>query len=397
MLLSDVAARAGRALDILQVATDLSESLVGRFADSCAVYLLGPGGLERVSVAKLGADLPEDRIVVSTDAPVPLAAAYRSGRPLVARWTDELMDAYGMSGELRRADAERPTHTVLVAPVVVASEVVAVLQFGASGDRAVFGEDDVALAVEIAARAARPIENALRYRNEHLMAESLREAVLPERSPRLSGLEIDTYYRPAASWAGVGGDWYDAFEVDGHGVVVLGDVMGKGVTAALVMTEIRNALRAYAISDPEPAAVISRLRRFLQHYNSDTLVTLAYVLIDPSTGLATVSHAGHPPALHVTPGSEPQWVGGHGPLLAALTTDMDEEVVSVLLGPADRLLLYSDGLVESRQVPVARGMQELADQLRDDPTVPLDALVSKVDPSADDDITILSVGLQLSA
>ncbi len=393
LLLAEVAARAGRALDLFQVAHDLSDTLVGHFSDSCAVYLTGPEGLERVSVAKAGTEIPEDRIVVAPDSTVPVAVAYRTGRAHLRPLTPELLDDYGVSGAVRDADSRQPTHTVLAVPVVVAAEVVAVLQFGAAGDRPAFDAEDVVFATDIAERAARPIENALRYRNEHLMAESLREAILPERSLRLRGLRIETFYRPAAARAGVGGDWYDAFEVDGRCVIVLGDVMGKGITAAKVMTEVRNAIRAYALSDPDPAAVLSRLRRYVENYISDTLVTLAYVLVDPRTGEASVSHAGHPPALHLSAGREPQWLAGQGPLLAALIAPGREEVATVTLAPHERLLLYSDGLVESRRLPLGQGLAKLAASVQAAPNETLDTLVAAVDPAADDDISIISVEL----
>ena len=119
---------------------------------------------------------------------------------------------------------------------------------------------------------------------------------MPESIPELDGLAMGAYYEPGGSGVEVGGDWYDVLPLrDGRVVVALGDVMGKGVAAAIVMGQVRAALRAYALIDPEPGVVLSRLDALVTSLGIDEqIVTVAYGVTDPGRQRLSLALAGHP-------------------------------------------------------------------------------------------------------
>ncbi|MDP9443203.1 MAG: serine/threonine-protein phosphatase [Actinomycetota bacterium] len=197
----------------------------------------------------------------------------------------------------------------------------------------------------------------------------------------------------------MGGDWYDVLELaDGSVAVALGDVMGKGVPAAIVMGQVRSALRAYALLDPSPGLVLGRLDVLVSSLaEPEQIVTVAYGLVDRDRRSLTLALAGHPPPLRV-PSAGPPVVTAPvvGPPLGLgggpwphTTIDLTDEAT---------VLLYSDGLVESRSTPFAAGLTGLCEHIdevesrRRNPRelcVRLGALVST--RHADDDVTMLAL------
>jgi anti-sigma regulatory factor (Ser/Thr protein kinase) len=206
----------------------------------------------------------------------------------------------------------------------------------------------------------------------------------------------------------VGGDWYDALRLpDGRLGVVVGDVMGKGVRAASVMGQVRNALRGLLHADPAPATVLTRLDRLVAAMDDDEeLVTLAYGVLDPLSGRFTWSGAGHPPPLLLGADGEALYLEPGDGLPLGLGGAREE--VALDLAPGEVVLLYSDGLVESRARPLLDGLPLLQEHAawivaeggQGSPwqgPAPLDvladALVERMTGGlADDDVTLLAVG-----
>jgi anti-sigma regulatory factor (Ser/Thr protein kinase) len=222
---------------------------------------------------------------------------------------------------------------------------------------------------------------------------------MPRSLPDPAGLAFGAQYRSGGPNADVGGDWYDVLELpDGSTAVAVGDVMGKGVPAAVVMSEIRAALRAYAVLDPTPSVVLSRLDQLVaSHAVPDQIVTVAYGLVSPDRSTMTLGIAGHPPPLVIPQGGPARILDGVlGPALglgAGPWPDFDLE-----LAPNTTLLLYSDGLVAARDRDLFSGLDELLAHVADLPhrrrrprelCARLSELMSR--DLSDDDVTILAL------
>ena len=157
-------------------------------------------------------------------------------------------------------------------------------------------------------------ERASLFEREHTTAETLQRSLLPDRLPSVPGIILDARYLPVTRNMEIGGDWYDAFRLpDGRLAVAAGDVMGKGLSAAAGMGRVRNALRALALTDPRPAAVLAGLDRLFTATELDEQVTtVAYLVFDPVSGEGLAGNAGHPPPLLMSRTAAPAGPGRGG-------------------------------------------------------------------------------------
>ena len=199
------------------------------------------------------------------------------------------------------------------------------------------------------------------YEREHTIAETLQRSLLPERLPRIEGLEIAARYLPAARGTAIGGDWYDALErPDGRVALVVGDVVGHGLRAATFMGQLRNAFRAYGVAEASPAEVMARVNRLVLSGDEEAMATVLYLVLDRETGEIRFASAGHPPPLVLAPDGVHFLEGGRSVPIGAAEPGVFREATAVL-PPGASLLLYTDGLVERRDVPLERRLDELAD------------------------------------
>lgn len=257
---------------------------------------------------------------------------------------------------------EMGIRSMLGVPLIVEGELLGVLHVGSLTPRT-FSRSDAALLELAAARVAPGIERARLFdalEREHRAAVALQRSLLPDTLPDLVDVDVAARYLPARDE--VGGDWYDVFPVRGDGVaIVIGDVVGHGVRAAAVMAQLRIALRAYALDGYDPAAVLERLDRLLQLSHRNSMATVVLAILDPSEGELRLASAGHPPPLIVGAGRD----GGAAfvetpvfPPLGARPHPSYEET-AIALGPDETVLLYTDGLVEERGVPLSDGLERL--------------------------------------
>jgi serine phosphatase RsbU (regulator of sigma subunit)/anti-sigma regulatory factor (Ser/Thr protein kinase) len=277
--------------------------------------------------------------------------------------------------------------------------------------------------VELAARAAVCIDNARLYRREHERALILQRSLLPPGDPEASGLDIACRYLPGNANTGrpseVGGDWFDVIELPGHRTaLVVGDVMGRGLRAAVAMGELRTAVRTLAQLDIEPAEVLSQLdeiarglgapggvqqatraaRRPREADLSEVyLATCVYAVYDSVTRRCTFANAGHLPPVLVEPG-EPALMLDVPPGMPLGVGGEPFEEVEVELPEGALLALYTDGLVESRDHPLDEGLQAFVSALSD-PTQPLEDVCDHVLNTLDthhgeDDIALLMARVQ---
>src|SRR4051794_32069357 len=262
-----------------------------------------------------------------------------------------------------------------------------------------FGTQQRWLLSSLAIQVTQALRKGLTYQAEHSTAEQLQRSLMPRSLPDLPGLALGSHYRPGGLNSDVGGDWYDVISLpDGSTGIALGDVMGKGATAAITMSEMRSALRAYAVLDPSPSVVLARLDALTSSQTEgDQLVTVAYGVVAADRATLRLALAGHPPPLMLTPG-EPVRVLPEGPGSALGVGAGPWPEATVELVPGRVLLFYSNGLVESRDRDLSSGIEELAVHLADIPDrraqprelcARLAALMT--DEHTDDDVTLLAV------
>ena len=197
---------------------------------------------------------------------------------------------------------------------------------------------------------------ALLLDRERAIAETLQRALLPERLPEVEGVRLAAHFEPATGH--VGGDWYDAVELAAVELALaIGDVAGKGIPAAALMGELRGGLRAGVLAGGEPQETLRVLDRMTVH--AGHMATAALVLLDPATGALRHSSAGHLPPAVVAEGGAVRFLtaGASTPLLAY---DPTAGFGSDRLGPGERLILYTDGLVERRREPIDESLRRFA-------------------------------------
>ncbi|MEV0437600.1 fused response regulator/phosphatase [Streptomyces spectabilis] len=246
----------------------------------------------------------------------------------------------------------------------------------------------------LAHATARVAEQLFMYEKERHVALTLQRSFLPARLPRTPGAEVVVRYEPASREAEIGGDFYAALPTPAGVLTGIGDVVGHSLDAATVMVELRHALRAYCVEDPDPGALTERLDRMLQRYHPDVTATLCLALVDPASGRARIANAGHIPPLVVRDAGTADYVRARGPLLGLGLPRPG--TVDVRLTPADRLLMVTDGLIETRGTDLAVSMEHLRVAAAGAPhgvAALCDTLFECFGRERDDDIALLALRL----
>lgn len=267
--------------------------------------------------------------------------------------------------ELDTADVVNPIlrdigiHSMLGVPLIVQGDLIGVLHVGSLTPRE-FTPGDAALLELAAGRVAPAIERARlldALNQQRRAAEALQRGLLPASLPQLPDVDVAVRYVPARDE--IGGDWYDVVALRGGKVAItIGDVAGHGIRAAALMAQVRAALRAYALDDPQPSSVLARLDRYLQHTHGLAMATVVHAVVDPLAGAVTFSSAGHPPPVIVGPdGARALDLPVAPPLgVRPFPVFADTEVA---FGDDETVLLYTDGLVERRGESLGDGIDRL--------------------------------------
>jgi sigma-B regulation protein RsbU (phosphoserine phosphatase) len=213
------------------------------------------------------------------------------------------------------------------------------------------------------------------------LSRTLQRTLIPPTPPHIPGLDVAAVYRPAGNGEEVGGDFYDIFQVSDHAwVIVIGDVCGKGVEAAIVTALVRHTLRAVVMRHPLPSDALRELNKVLLVHSSDRFCTagLVWLRFDGAAWTATVSVGGHPLPLLIRPGADPQPLGKPGSLIGAVDVPRFHDAAQ-LLAPGDSLLLYTDGVTEGRAGDEFYGEQRLYASVRANAAAPGGAAASAAD------------------
>ena len=430
-LLNEAGSRIGTSLDLETTARELLDVAVPHFCDLASVDLYqallsgaedlagttdGSGEVRRVAFASAVSDAPVamagDDDVAPGDGPVSVGAVHRYRFSSASARALRTAQPQVLDGDSGHDFGGGLVQSTLVVPMVARDVVLGLVQFSRAKGSEPFTERDRMLAEELAARAAIFIDNARLYRREHERALMLQRSLLPPDDPEAAGLDIACRYLPGSMETEVGGDWFDVIELPGHRTaLVVGDVMGRGLRAAVAMGELRTAVRTLAMLDLEPAEVLSaldevvsglgapargRTRRAKNHGDADLaevyLATCVYVVYDAVTRRCTIANAGHLPPVVVEPGETPLLLELPRGVPLGVGGEPFEEV-EVELTDGSLLALYTDGLVESRSHPLDEGLDAFRVSLAG-PARPLEDVCDHVLATLDtahgeDDIALL--------
>jgi putative methionine-R-sulfoxide reductase with GAF domain len=255
---------------------------------------------------------------------------------------------------------ERGIRALLGVPLLAGGKVIGVLHIGSLSDRT-FGPQDAELLQMAADRAALALYS-LMAQDDALAAVALQRSLLPTALPAVPGLDMAARYVTGSGT--VGGDWYDVFVLpDGRLGVVVGDVAGSGLEAAVIMGRMRSALRAYALEAADPATTLRLLDRKIQYFEPGAMATVLYGLYTPGTGEFTISSAGHLPPVLAAPGAPGALVHLQPDPPIGTADDRQRRSTTVVIPPGALLCCFTDGLVERRDRVIDRGIDIVADAL----------------------------------
>ncbi len=284
----------------------------------------------------------------------------------------------------------------LMVPLRIRDRVFGVLGIATDDPTRLYTEFDVTTALELGRRGAIGLENAHSFAREHRVATTLQRALLPSSLPDVAGVRFSFAYSAAASGDGeaVGGDWYDAFPVEGGRIALsVGDVAGHGVEAAVTMGIVRQSIRAAALDLHAPKDVLARANRIITLEHTHPMITALYGLYNPRTRELTYSVAGHPPPVALRADGTIEALNGTGPPMGDAFDEVLLEQRHMVLSEGTTLVFFTDGLIEyGRDVIAAerRLHDVLAARAFLDHENPAQAIIDAVlDAPQRDDIAVL--------
>jgi PAS domain S-box-containing protein len=368
--LQQATAMLAEALDVEQVVeviTEVGRTAIGALRSAVALLEDDKLGLRVVNPSGLAPAGPDGAgVPLTLDTPSVMTRAIATRRPVLIADPEELRkqfdtsaggdgsvdDAGSRGGVLDTGDEQ----AWVGLPLLAAGMPLGALRFSFGKPRTILEEERVFLEA-LAGQCALAVERAEMYEKEHTAAVTLQRSLLPGELPSVPGLSLDARYLPRST--DVGGDWYDVFRLpDRRLAVAVGDVMGKGLLAAAGMGRVRNALRALALTDPRPAAVLAGLDRlFTATELEEQVTTVSYLVIDPETGEGQAGNAGHPPTLLLAPGALPVLDGAEAGTPLGWASPRRQHAFR--LPPGSTAVFYSDGLVENRMRGIDAGLDEL--------------------------------------
>jgi PAS domain S-box-containing protein len=410
--MADASRALASSMDYGETLKQVTRLAVPRIADWCAVNVLNERGeIERVAVHHSDPDKLAIADQLARD--YPLMPDADRGVPEVIRtgesriFTDiqpDALTAHARDERHRELLLAIDPSAVIIVPMIGAAGPVGAVTLATSESLRRLSEADISLAERLARRAGTAVEHARLYTARTEIARALQSALLPASLPEIAGVDVEALYSPAGELNDVGGDFYDVFPYGAAGwMLVIGDVCGKGASAAAVTALARHTLRAAAMSDHSPAGMLAMLHEALrvQPLGRD-LCTVCLVALAPTGDHAalTIALAGHLPPLLVDPDGTVTRLGSHGTLLGVFDP-VELSETEACLKPGQTLILYTDGIVEAGQGQRSLGEQGLTELCSGSAELPLGALLERMQQAASeradgrlrDDIALMAVRL----
>jgi serine phosphatase RsbU (regulator of sigma subunit) len=351
-------------------------------ADTAAVLLLDSPTGQLVATAAAG--LEEE---VRQGVRIPVGRGF-AGR-IAATREPVILDRVDHTTVLNPILLDRGIRSLMGVPLIARDRVLGVLHVGSLADRR-FTRQDAELLQLAGNRAATAVQSMV-MRDDRIAATALQRSLVPSALPPVAGADLAARYIPGHG--SVGGDWYDVFILPGGNVgLVIGDVAGSGLPAAVIMGRMRSALRAYALQDPDPGQVLAQLDRKMQHFEPGAMATVLYAVLTPALDQARIASAGHPPPVLALPGQHGRLASVPPGLMIGVMAAGPRPTATLALPPGAVLCLYTDGLVERPGQPIDDGLDRLCQAVTAEPpeagcAAVTAALIGRL--SAPDDIALL--------
>jgi serine phosphatase RsbU (regulator of sigma subunit) len=359
-------------------------------ADTAAVLLLDNASGTLIATAAAG--LEEE---VRQGVRIPVGRGF-AGRVAAERRT-VIIDRVDHTTVINPILLDKGIRSLMGVPLTAAGQVLGVMHLGSLTARR-FTDEDAELLQLAADRAAVAVQSRL-ARDDRIAATALQRSLVPSALPPVAGAAMAARYIPGTGT--VGGDWYDVFTLpDGQLGLVIGDVAGSGLAAAVIMGRMRSSLRSYALQSSEPAEVLALLDRKMQHFEPGAIATVAYAVINPALDRIRISSAGHLPPVIAPPAHLAQLADVPADLMIGVAADEPRRSATIRLPAGAVLCLYTDGLVERRGEPLDESLDRL---LRATAAGPPDTCCSTImstmvgNQSAPDDIALLILQRQFPA
>jgi sigma-B regulation protein RsbU (phosphoserine phosphatase) len=333
---------------------DFLAELLGRVrgalqADTVAILLLDARHKQLIATAAAGL---EEEVRQGVRIPVGRGFAGRiaaEGRPVI-------LDRVDHTTVLNPILLDKGIRSLLGVPLMASGTMLGVMHVGSLTGRRFTSQDTELL--QLAADRAATIVQSISARDDRIAAETLQRSLIPTALPVIPGAELAARYIPGHG--AVGGDWYDVFVLpSGELGLVIGDVAGAGLAAAVIMGRMRSALRAYALETRDPAEVLGRLDHKMQHFEPGAMATVLYMIIDPDLNQAHMASAGHLPPVVASPGRPAALAQIPPNLMIGVSPDTRRQVTTVDITPGMVLCLYTDGLIERRGEVIDEGFARL--------------------------------------
>jgi len=315
-------------------------------ADTAAVLLLDFSSGELIATAAAG--LEEE---VRQGVRVPVGRGF-AGR-IAAEHHPVILDQVDHDTVLNPILWAKGIRTLMGVPLIAGGKVIGVLHVGSLTPRE-FTREDLELLQLAADRSATAVQSLMAQEDRAAVA-ALQRGLLPFALPAVDGAEMAVRYVPGEGT--VGGDWYDVFTLpSGQLAVVIGDVTGSGLPAAVIMGRMRSALRSYTLETCDPAEVLSKLDRKMQHFEPGAVATVAYAVFDPGLDRVHICLAGHYPPVIAAAGQSAKLADVPAGLLIGAAPGARRRVATIDIAPGTLMCFYTDGLIERRGHPIDRGL-----------------------------------------
>jgi serine/threonine-protein kinase RsbW len=384
--LLDAARLLAGATEVLEMVERLADLAVTELADVCLVDLVTEHGARRVA-ARHG-DPARQHLVdelrewapPARDLPYPARRALAERRtqwfPTVA---DEWLAATVRDERQLRAVRGLELASIVAVPLMAEGRALGVVTLGADRRRGPFSAADVEVAEQLAAQLSLVMAKAQRYEFETRTSHTLQSNLLPPPPPDVPGVAVAVRYLAATRGVEVGGDFYDVAPLPGGQVAIaVGDVVGHDITAAATMGQLRSVYRALLVESPAPSTVIDRLQASWPLLGLQRMATALFATLDLSSGRLRVASAGHPPPLLVAGGRAEYLPVQPSRMLGAPPAPAPAPEWTGVLPPGATLVLFTDGLVESRSTDIDTGLARLAASAVRTTTADPDELVDRL-------------------
>jgi phosphoserine phosphatase RsbU/P len=356
-------------------------------ADTAAVLLLDSSSGQLIATAAAGLEEEVDQGVR-----IPVGRGF-AGR-IAAERQPVILDHVDHTTVLNPILWAKGIQSMMGVPMVAGGRVIGVLHVGSLTPRQFTGHD--AELLQMAADRAAAAVQSLGAQADRLAVVALQRSLVPTALPGVPGAEMAARY--VAGRGAVGGDWYDVFTLpSGELCVVIGDVAGSGLPAAVIMGRMRSALRAYALETRDPAEVLARLDRKIQHFEAEAMATVLYAVVDPGLDRMNVCLAGHFPPVIAYPDRPAELASVPTGLMIGIADQARRPVTTVSIPPGALLCFYTDGLIEHPGEVIDDGLARLCQAVTAQPAEAACAAVMQAlvgNAPARDDIALLMVRRQ---